>query len=438
MLHRLVEFASPWLSDNRYFGTLRRLAARARKKSSAKFIGITGSSAKSTTAALLAHILAAEGHVHMQVQANILGNLIQFLASLRRGTDFVVAEVGVSTGAGRIKAMANLLRPDIAIVTLIRLEHKSIFRSEETIAAEKSELVAGLRPEGLAVLNADDPLVMAMAQRSRARVVTYGRSESAQYRAIDICSAFPERLSLKVAWAGGTLPLQTNFVGDHFWLPILAAVATAIELGVPTEKIVARLATFEPLFERCGVLNAPGGPTFILGTTKAPWHSVRSAIDVVAHATAPRKRIILGHLSDYTGSNQSKYRDFYTWARAASDQVLYVGEHAHRSMASQQDRDEGRFLSFATPLQVAEYIRESAIPGELILVKGSLDLHLERIALAWTKDVKCWAPSCGRFFGCIRCGNFEKPFEPVNRQIESGPRKRHRASLASVSRYLGP
>lgn len=74
---------------------------------------------------------------------------------------------------------------------------------------------------------------------------------------------------------------------------------------------------------------------------------------------------------------------------------MFVGDHSHRSKASRKDRDEGRFLAFATPFEVAEHIRRTATSGELVLIKGSSDLHLERIALSWTGDVKCWVPVCG-------------------------------------------
>jgi UDP-N-acetylmuramoyl-tripeptide--D-alanyl-D-alanine ligase len=390
---------------------LRREAAAARQNARARFIGITGSSGKSTATSLLAHILSAQGSVQLQVKFNDRRSVMRAVArAARDNKDFVVVEV--ATGRpGLLKPTAVALQPDVAVVTMVALEHKSSFRNIEAIAAEKAELVGVLRPGGLAILNGDDPLVAAMALPPGVRTVTFGRSEGSTYRATDLRAAFPERLSLTLTWPGGSLALQTRFAGPHFWLPTLAAVTAALELGVPPEVAAARVATFEPLFERCGVMSVPGGPHFIVDSTKAPWHSLALAFETVAPATAaPRRRIVLGHISDTSDSNR-RYRDAYRMARAAADQVIFVGDHAHRSKASQQDRDEGRFFAFATTAQVAAHIRATAIPGEVILLKGSVDLHLERIALAWTRDVKCWINACSNKSGCIDCGRYEDSFD---------------------------
>jgi UDP-N-acetylmuramoyl-tripeptide--D-alanyl-D-alanine ligase len=418
----------------RQLRSLERKALRVRERSRADFVGITGSSAKSTTAALLAHILRARGRVREQVKFNDLKALLKALARAPWNCDFMVVEAAVAW-PGHMKPMAGVLRPNAAVVTLIGLEHKSAFSTLEAIAAEKGELVAAVVPGGFAMLNADDPHAMAMAALTRERVLTFGRSEGADFRAVDVRAAFPDRLRLTLVWGGGSLPLATRFAGEHFWLPTLAAAATAIELGTPPNLIAQRVANFEPLLERCGVISVPGGPHFIVDTTKAPWHSVKLAFDMVGSASAPRKRIVLGHMSDFAGSDQ-KYRDAYHSARAAADQVVFVGQHAHRSKASRQDRDEGRFVAFTTPEQAAEHIRRTAVPGEVILLKGSVDLHLERIALSWVKDVKCWVTACGHNSGCVDCGRYGESYEWHKGRKKRGRLKRHlRRLLANWSSF---
>lgn len=409
LIYRLAEAAKPVIGKKRHARLRKWLASRVRRTNGAKFIAITGSSAKSTTTALLSHILRGNSVVQEQVEVNHLRPIRNSIARLDGRKDYLVVEAAAYQ-LGQMKRMAALLQPDVAIVTLVGLEHKSAFGSAENLAAEKSELIAGVRRDGLVLLNADDPLVMGMAARTSARVVTYGRSSHAHYRAVDIASAFPERLSMTVVWSGGSLAVKTNFIGDHFWLPTAAAVAAAIELGVAPEEIAARIRTFEPLPERCGIVSVPNGPHFILDTTKAPWHSVQLALNIVAKATAPRKRIILGHMSDFTGSN-TKYGVFYRMAREVADQVIFVGNHSHRSKATQQELDENRFVAFATTQQAAAYIQETAIAGEVVLLKGSVDLHLERIALNQITDVKCWAISCGKRAGCRSCGHYRLPYE---------------------------
>ncbi|WP_031251654.1 Mur ligase family protein [Mesorhizobium sp. LSHC412B00] len=392
---------------------LRRLQARwVRARNKATFIGITGSSGKSTSTSLLAHILAAQGKVHLQAQANTMPALIRTLYKrLRKAgkVDYVVFEAGASD-FGTISAMAQMLKPSVAVVTMIRLEHFGKFRTLEAVAAEKRALVGALQPDGLAVLNCDDPLVIGMASGAKCRIATFGQSGEADYRVSDVHAAYPELLRFTLHWRGGSLNIQAPFPGEQFWLPTAAAMAAALELGVPPEQVVARTASFAPLPNRSTVQEVSAGPKFLVDTAKAPWHSLNIALEMIAKAKAARKRIVLGQISDYAGSSR-KYGSAYKIAREIADEVIYTGGNAHRSRASQADRDSGRFIELRSPKEVSDHIKQTAVPGELILLKSSSNLHLERIALAWTHDVKCWTPLCGRSESCQMCGLYEVPFE---------------------------
>ncbi|MER9170478.1 Mur ligase family protein [Mesorhizobium australicum] len=387
-------------------------AKRARAKSKATFIGVTGSSGKSTVTALLGHILAAHRPVYTQVLANTIHSVVSTLYRRMKHVeqaDYIVMETG-AYGVDTIRPMAEMLQPHVAVVTMIRLEHVASFRTLENVAIEKRALVAALRPGGLAVLNADDPYVADMATGAGCRVVTFGAARTADYRVTDIHAAYPDRLTFSIHWRGGLLQIQTSFPAEYFWLPTVAAVATALELGVPPHKVVAQVATFQPVVNRCAVLITEGGPQFIVDAAKAPWHSINLALDMMAKATASRKRIVIGQISDYTSSSR-KYAHAYQTAREIADQVIYTGDNAHRSRASQSDRDNGQFVELRTVKEVSDHIKRTAVPGELILVKSSSNLHLERIALAWTHDVKCWIPICGKKEGCQTCGMYELPYE---------------------------
>ncbi|WP_181165089.1 Mur ligase family protein [Mesorhizobium sp. B2-9-1] len=409
---------------------LRRYRAeRARARSKATFIGITGSSGKSTATSLLGHILAGHGTVYTQVLANTLKALVRTLYKRMKRAgkiDYVVFEAGAFE-PGSIRSMAAMLKPDVAVVTMVRLEHVTQFRTLDAVAQEKRALVEALSPGGLAILNADDPHVLDMASGARCRVATFGQSEAADYRVTDIHAAYPDLLRFSPRWHGGDMDMQTRFPGEHFWLPAAAAVVTALELGVPPEKIAARTASFEPLANRCTVLVTDRGPQFIVDAAKAPWHSLNIAFEMMAKAKAVRKRIVVGQISDYTGSSR-KYGIAYGIARGVADEVIYTGDNAHRSRASQADRDSGRFIQLRTPKEVSDHIKQTAVPGELILLKSSGNLHLERVALAWTHDVRCWIPACGKKEGCSTCGLYEVPFEEhksflANRRLERRRRR---------------
>ncbi|MBZ9992652.1 Mur ligase family protein [Mesorhizobium sp. BH1-1-4] len=408
-------------------------ARRARANSKATFIGVTGSSGKSTVTALLGHILAAHRPTYARFLANTMQSLVGTLYKRMRQAgevDYVVFEAG-AFGVDTIRPMAQMLQPHVAVVTMVRLEHVASFRTLENVAVEKRALVEALRPDGLAVLNADDPHVADMAAGARCRVVTFGIAAGADYRVTDIHAAYPDRLALSIDWRGGRLQLETPFPAEHFWLPTTAAVATALELGVPWDKVAAQVVTFQPLANRCAVIVTDGGPQFIVDAAKAPWHSINLALEMMTKATAVRKRIVLGQISDYVGSTR-KYDQAYRTAREIADQVIYTGDNAHRSRASQADRDGGRFVELRTPKDVSDHIKRTAVPGELILIKSSSNLHLERIALAWKHEVKCWVPVCGKREGCDTCGLYEVPFEQHRDHVRQRRRDRRWQRLRRV------
>ena len=250
-----------------------------------------------------------------------------------------------------------------------------------------------------------------MAEPDRCRVVTFGMSERADYRVRDARAAFPERLSLSLVWAGGELELKTRFVADYFWLPVAAAVTTALELGVEPDVVAARVASFEPLATRCGVLEVPGGPTFIMDCAKAPLHSLSMTFGMLKDAAASRKILVVGQISDYQATSKKIYRDAYVAARAVADKTVFVGDRAHRARAPQEDHENGRHAEFLSVKEAAEHVRAMAQPGDLVLLKGSTTLHLERVAIATKTEVRCWEQQCGYWLNCFECGKYHLPFE---------------------------
>lgn len=387
-----------------------RAASLARMRSGAEFICITGSSGKSTTAVLLAHILAGHAPTESQIFANTRPAIERCLRRLSSRTRCVVLETGVGQ-KGDMETLSRLVRPTVGVVTLVTREHYSSFRSREGVAAEKGRLVEAIQPGGFAVLNADDDLVAAMAGRTRERVVTLARHAKADYR---VTAGFPPRsagLLVGVEGPRGVLSLRTRFLADHFWLACAAAAVTALELGVPAALVAERIEGFEGVQDRFGLFETADGPRFVLDTAKAPWDTLFLSFDAFARLEGGFKRIVLGQISDYPGNPVPKYRDAYRKAADCADQVIFVGDNAHRSRADAEAVASGRFIGFPAVRDVAEYLRRAATADDLILLKGSRNLHLDRIALAWDNDVNCWNDQCGMSGGCRDCGLYEHPFE---------------------------
>lgn len=317
--------------------------------------------------------------------------------------------MGVSA-VGHMAPMANLLRPHICVVTKIGLEHYTAFRRPEAIATEKGALVEALPDTGIAFLNADDPHVMSMAARSKARIVTFGRGKAADYRVIDTLAGYPRRLVVTVRCAKGEFKLQTKFVGEEFWLATIAAFAVGVELGTDPEVAKTRIAEFQPIWDRCDAMTIEGGPTFLIDTAKAPNESIEPTFAVLEKAEAKHKRVVLGTISDYRGNGRKPYRNAYAIGRRFADQMIFVGETSHRVNAPDDDRKTEKILGVSTTKEASEYLKKTARADELILLKGSRNFHLERIALNWTRTVRCWELTCGKSIGCLACGLVEVPY----------------------------
>ena len=375
-------------------------------------MAITGSSAKSTTASLLSYILESTKKVRAQLIQNGVAYTIKTLGALENDEAYVVLEIGTA-GPGQIAEAAKFVRPDVAIVTLVALEHYSVFRNLANVAKEKSSLVKALSPEGLAILNKDDPNVLAMAQSTSARVVTFGR-QGADYEQTDIDARVPGALALTLKYSGKQLRLKTRLTGAHNCLAVSAAAACALELGCPEAAVINGVASFDPVFGRLSVHKIDNGPTFLLDTLKAPYHSLSLALETLRSSTATRKRFVLGNISDYQGNPFPKYRDTYRAAAAIVDQVIMVGPNSHRSRATKDDIESERLVTFSDVKDVAQYIKATAVEGELILVKSSANLHLERIFLDFETGVQCWPNDCGVEVRCTDCGLFKYPFYKHN------------------------
>lgn len=391
----------------RLTGRIRHFQARLnRLRSRATFIAVTGSSGKSTVTAMLAQILARVAPTCGQIMKNTLRTCIKTLIRLSPEHRYVVCEIGTG-GPGQLQPQINLIRPSVGVVTLVGLEHYSAFRSLEAVAEEKAKLVEALPRSGLAILNHDDPRVSAMAASTRARVVTFGAS-GGDYRITRTVASTPGKLTLTITHKGESFEVQTGLTGAHNSVPALAAFACAHQLGVPIADIQEGLRRFKPLFGRCSVHVFDNGPIFIADTNKGAYWSFYLPIEMMAKFSAARKRIVIGQISD-AGNTNPKYRDVYRAARQVADQVIFVGDNAHRSKATPADIASERFVEKRTVQEAAEFVRRTAIADEIILLKSAPNIHLERILLGFDRDIRCWEHACGKRRQCLGCDRLGVP-----------------------------
>lgn len=376
------------------------------------YIGVTGSCGKTTTTRLIGAVLSTRGEC--RTDAGRLGpdRVLDNLLTIGAASKFVIQELSGSR-PGRIRPQLVPLRPQIGVVTTVGGDHYKNFRNLEATAEEKAQLVEMLPRHGIAILNADDPHVIAMKHRTRASVITYGRSPDADVRATDVRSSWPDRLSLTVLHGQDRLHLQTRLVGEFWITSVLAAIACGLSRGIDLKTCANAVAGFEPVFGRASVHAMPDGATYILETHKAPLWTVANSMTLMRNARAPRTTMVIGTVSDYAGKGSDTHRKVARLALDVADRVVFVGPQAGHVSKLRQGDVKDRLFAFVTSYQAAAFLAEETMAGELIQIKASITDHLERIMLSHLEGVMCWRERCGVERGsCRECKSYRTAHAP--------------------------
>lgn len=353
------------------------------------FIGVTGSCGKTTTKEMVAAVLATHytGRANPGSQ-NVLGDVIRSILLTRRGYMFCVQEFNIS-GIGEavpLEKQLKMFKPQMGVVTTVGDDHISAHGSRAAIAMEKGKLIAALPKDGTAILNADDPLVLAMQSRCKGRILTYGLSPDALLRAEDIRDDWPNRLSLTVLHEGESVRVHTQLCGAHLVPNVLAAMAVGQAMGVSLRAAATAIEGLTPVPGRMCPNDSPDGVTFIRDDVKAPVWAIPATLDFMRRATAKRKIIILGTLSDYQGgAPTSTYARIARQALGAVDYVFFVGRWASRCLRARRHADDRALQAFVTVGHINGFLHGFLEPGDLVLLKGSRTDQLSHIVSAWFK-----------------------------------------------------
>jgi UDP-N-acetylmuramyl pentapeptide synthase len=372
----------------------------------ARLVGITGSCGKSTTADLVAAVLGGIGPAVNGIVVNTRNSVRRppyTVLSLRPRHRYCVTELS-GNAPGSLERVARFLPPDIAIVTHIADDHYKSFRGLEATAAEKGRLIEALPFDGLAILNRDDPLVWAMREKTRARVISCGRTPEADVEMTALQAVWPDRLRMRVRYGVDEVDVQTQFIGDYAVLPVLAALAVGVHEGLTLQAAARAIETVGPVAGRLSAHQTPDGLTFIDDTWKAPLYSLPVVFDVMQKARARRKIIVLGSISDYTAKSSQLYRKVARQALDIAEHVVIVGRWSGSVSRLRTEVGSDRLFTAETMAEVNEHLRATLRPDDLVLLKGSFRAdHLERLMLDRTESVDCWRNDCGRGYRCQVC-----------------------------------
>lgn len=358
-------------------------------------VGITGSSGKTSTKDLIAAVLRPLGEVIAPPGSfnNELGHPWTVLRATA-DTDYLVLEMS-ARHRGNIAALAAIARPSIAAVLNVGTAHLGEFGSREAIAETKSELVQALPASGVAILNADDPIVAAMAAKTAARVVLVGRSEGADIRAEDVTLDELARPGFYLRTADGAVRVQLAVHGEHQVGNALSAAAVALECGATLEQVAAALAGAGPTSRhRMEVRTRADGVTVINDAYNANPESMRAglqALAVMARGADKRSWAVLGEMAELGEESITEHDRVGRLAvRLDISRLIVVGTGRPMNAMHHGAVMEGSWGSEATIVPDADaalaLLRAELAPGDVVLVKASNATGLGALAEALAED----------------------------------------------------
>jgi UDP-N-acetylmuramoyl-tripeptide--D-alanyl-D-alanine ligase len=395
--------AAPAVVVDDGFRALAALAAAVvRRLPELTVIGVTGSSGKTSTKDLLAQLLAHAGPTVAPPGSfnNELGHPYTVLRA-DATTRYLVLETS-ARGIGHIRYLTEIAPPQIGVVLNVGSAHLGEFGSREAIARAKGELVEALPPDGLAVLNADDPLVRAMSGRTRARVVTVGEAADAAVRAVDVALDEFGRAAFRIVTPDGSARVTLRFAGRHHVGNALAAAAVATECGMALSEAAAALSAATPVSRwRMEVSERADGVVVVNDAYNANPESMRAALEaLVAMSRSGRRPVaVLGEMAELGLGAPAAHEELGRLAvRLGVARIVAVGEAARpiERGAVLEGSTDGESSWVPDADAAIALLRRELRPRDVVLVKASRAASLERVALAIADDATQRDGSGGR------------------------------------------
>ncbi len=364
------------------YRALQDLGRYWRARISPVVVGITGSVGKTTTKEAIAEVLAqrftvlrSEGNLNTEVGMPLM------LLRARPSHQVLVLEMG-AYNAGDIRLLAEIARPSVGVVTSVQPVHLERLGSIERIQQTKQELVEALPANGVAVLNADDVRVRAMATATRARVRTFGLSPDAEVRAEGIVGRGLGGVDFTLVHGDCRLPVHLALLGRHTVYAALAAVVVGLALGLPLEEAAAGLGHI-PASVRILVRPGLSGALIVDDTYNASPESALAALNLLAELDG-RRVAVLGDMLELGSYEEPGHRRVGSRAGEVADVLVTVGPRARwiAEEARRMSRPPATIVEANDRAEAFEQLRRILQPGDVVLVKGSRAMQMEHLARA--------------------------------------------------------
>jgi UDP-N-acetylmuramoyl-tripeptide--D-alanyl-D-alanine ligase len=360
---------------------LQKVAASWRRSLDLRVIGITGSVGKSTTKELVADVMS-QRYRTVKNQGN-LNNEIGVpltLLKLTRGTQCAITEMGFYV-PGEIKQLCDMALPQVGILTNIGTVHAERAGSQEVIAHGKSELVQALpaAPEGTAILNYDDSWIRPMKSLTQARIFYYGMDPAADLWADRVESHGLEGISFRLHYQGDQFSLQIPLIGQHSVHTALRATAAGLVEGLTWDEIIAGLQTSANQL-RLVVVKTQQGALMLDDTYNASPESTLAALNLLSEIPG-RHIAVLGGMFELGPYEMSGHEMVGIRASEIAERIITLGEKGKMiaEAAVRSGMSHQKVTSFENTDQVVEALRNLLKEGDVVLVKGSHGLRMDRI-----------------------------------------------------------
>lgn len=363
-------------------GALQNLAACVRRYWGKTVIGVTGSAGKTTTKEAIAHLLSSRFRV-LKSEGNFNNHfgMPLMVLKLEPEHEMAVIEMGMSH-AGEIAALAKIAQPNTGVVTCVAPVHLENFESIAGIARAKYELIASLSATGTAVLNADDEYVSQFGRDFRGRVLTFGLKPTADVYAQNIRTLGAKGSMFDLVASGCTQEVELPLVGTHNVYNALAAVAVALENGLPPSEIAAALPSLQAASKRGQVLDVRG-VTVLNDCYNSNPKALKFMVDALVSMPATRRIVVAGEMLELGPKAEQMHRECGRhMAERRVDQL--IGVRGLASAMVEEARKAGVSAEFvATPEEAGAWLAREAKPGEAVLLKASRGVKLERALETW-------------------------------------------------------
>jgi len=364
--------------------SMQRLANQVRRKWGGRVIGVTGSAGKTTTKECIAQVLGVKFSV-LKTEGNLNNHFGVPLTLLRLELEHEVAvlEMGMNH-AGEIRALAKIAEPDWGVISNVGMAHVEFFADGiEGIARAKRELVEALPKDGLAFLNGDDARVRAFAEGLGARAVLYGTSEACEVRATNIDDHGLNGTDFDVMVDGGghrwgrPWPMVLRLPGRHNVLNALAAIAVGERSDVSGMDGIGALESMRPTDKRGNVLSWQGAE-IVNDTYNSNPAALRSMMEALSRTEAKRRILIAGEMLEL-GPEAAALHTQCGEAAADAGLDLVLGVRGLGRDLVESAKRRGVAAEFVeTPELAGEWLRKNLRAGDVVLLKASRGVRLER------------------------------------------------------------